>query len=215
MTILDSGYNQIFKLFLQIMLVGDSCCGKTCLLIRFKDGTFLNSNFISTVGIDYRNKLLELDNLKVKLQIWDTAGQERFRSITATYYRDADALLLVYDITNRESFQNVRGWLSEIQECAKESAIITLIGNKNDLSSERKVKYDEGRKLAEVGSINQNPIQAYGINFVETSAKTGQNVQHVFEEIARRLIRLSRNCKNDGFIDLAEQPSSDSCCVLL
>ncbi|VDO41917.1 unnamed protein product [Onchocerca flexuosa] len=98
----------LFGKFLQVMLIGDSCCGKTCLLIRFKDNTFLNNNFISTVGIDYRNKLVEVDNTKVKLQIWDTAGQERFLSITTTYYRGADALLLVYDLTNRQSFINIR-----------------------------------------------------------------------------------------------------------
>uniref|UniRef100_A0AC35GKL0 Uncharacterized protein n=1 Tax=Panagrolaimus sp. PS1159 TaxID=55785 RepID=A0AC35GKL0_9BILA len=90
------------------MLLGDSCTGKTCLLIRFKDGTFMNNNFISTVGIDYRNKLVEVDKYKVKLQIWDTAGQERFRSITSSYYRDADALLLVFDVTSRPSFENIR-----------------------------------------------------------------------------------------------------------
>ncbi|KHJ98656.1 Ras family protein [Oesophagostomum dentatum] len=90
------------------MLLGDSCTGKTCLLVRYKDGAFLNNNFISTVGIDYRNKVIEIDNKKVKLQIWDTAGQERFRSVTAAYYRDADALLLVFDVSSRSSFENVR-----------------------------------------------------------------------------------------------------------
>ena len=123
----------------QIMVLGDSCTGKTCLLVRYKDGAFLNNNFISTVGIDYRNKVIELDGKKIKLQvgnrwgkydwfikfstpiflsfffwiifsfqIWDTAGQERFRSVTAAYYRDADALLLVFDVSNRTSFENIR-----------------------------------------------------------------------------------------------------------
>ncbi|CAL8263117.1 unnamed protein product [Arctogadus glacialis] len=91
-----------------VMLVGDSGVGKTCLLVRFKDGAFLAGSFISTVGIDFRNKVMNIDTIKVKLQIWDTAGQERFRSVTHAYYRDAHALLLLYDVTNKGSFDNIR-----------------------------------------------------------------------------------------------------------
>ncbi|KAL3081490.1 hypothetical protein niasHS_008092 [Heterodera schachtii] len=162
-----------------VMLLGDSCTGKTCLLIRFKDNTFMNNNFISTVGIDFRNKLVELDGCKVKLQIWDTAGQERFRSLTASYYRDADALLLVYDVTNRNSFDNIRDWLAQVKEYAKDSVQLVLVGNKMDMSSQRKVHADEGRRLA----------KAYNIDFMETSAKTGHNVHDVFAELSRRLVR--------------------------
>lgn len=191
-----------------LMLIGDSCCGKTCLLIRFKDGAFLNNNFISTVGIDYRNKLLEIDNVKIKLQIWDTAGQERFRSVTSSYYRDADALLLVYDIANRSSFEHIRDWLAQIKEHAKESVLITLVGNKMDLHNARRVKYEEGRDLAE----------AYNIAFIETSAKTGQNVQEAFQEISRRLIRASNgvNVEEDVVVDLVSSQSPwkyFSCCA--
>uniref|UniRef100_A0A914YA69 Uncharacterized protein n=1 Tax=Panagrolaimus superbus TaxID=310955 RepID=A0A914YA69_9BILA len=160
------------------MLLGDSCTGKTCLLIRFKDGTFMNNNFISTVGIDYRNKLVEVDKYKVKLQIWDTAGQERFRSITSSYYRDADALLLVFDVTSRPSFENIRNWLGQVREYANDHVQITLVGNKIDLSAQRKVKADEARQLA----------SSYNIPYLETSAKTGQNVQEAFHDLARRLI---------------------------
>ncbi|XP_031207545.1 ras-related protein Rab-37 isoform X3 [Mastomys coucha] len=92
----------------KVMLLGDSGVGKTCFLIQFKDGAFLSGTFIATVGIDFRNKVVTVDGARVKLQIWDTAGQERFRSVTHAYYRDAQALLLLYDITNQSSFDNIR-----------------------------------------------------------------------------------------------------------
>nr|CAD7457732.1 unnamed protein product [Timema tahoe] len=115
---------------LQVMLLGDSGVGKTCLLVRFRDGLFLSGNFISTVGIDFRNKVVVVDQSKVKLQIWDTAGQERFRSVTHAYYRDAHALLLLYDVTNKTSFDNIRAWLGEIREYAQDDVVIMLLGKK-------------------------------------------------------------------------------------
>ncbi|KAG7507729.1 ras-related protein Rab-26-like [Solea senegalensis] len=106
-----SNSGEFYDIAFKVMLVGDSGVGKTCLLVRFKDGAFLAGSFISTVGIDFRNKVMTIDAVKVKLQIWDTAGQERFRSVTHAYYRDAHALLLLYDVTNKSSFDNIRGWL--------------------------------------------------------------------------------------------------------
>uniref|UniRef100_A0A0N5A3X9 Ras-related protein Rab-10 n=1 Tax=Parastrongyloides trichosuri TaxID=131310 RepID=A0A0N5A3X9_PARTI len=172
-----------------IMLLGDSCTGKTCLLIRYKDDTFMNSNFISTVGIDYRTKYVELNKYKIKLQIWDTAGQERFRSITNQYYRDADALLLVFDITVRSSFENIRNWLSQVEEFAKDGCVVTLVGNKADLSSQRKISSSEGKELA----------KAYNINYIETSAKTGLRVTETFHDITKKLLLkdLSEDKKTD------------------
>ncbi|KAF7639521.1 hypothetical protein Mgra_00000850 [Meloidogyne graminicola] len=161
-----------------VMLLGDSCTGKTCILIRFKDNTFMNNNFISTVGIDYRNKIVELGRKRVKLQVWDTAGQERFRSLTASYYRDADALLLIYDVTNRASFEHIRDWLSQVKEYAKEDVKLTLVGNKIDLGNQRKVKIDEGKQLA----------KDYDIPFIETSAKSGQNINEIFYNLTKRLL---------------------------
>uniref|UniRef100_A0A8C0LR12 RAB26, member RAS onco family n=1 Tax=Canis lupus dingo TaxID=286419 RepID=A0A8C0LR12_CANLU len=102
------GGGDFYDVAFKVMLVGDSGVGKTCLLVRFKDGAFLAGTFISTVGIDFRNKVLDVDGVKVKLQIWDTAGQERFRSVTHAYYRDAHALLLLYDVTNKASFDNIQ-----------------------------------------------------------------------------------------------------------
>ncbi|CEF71143.1 Ras-related protein Rab-10 [Strongyloides ratti] len=191
-----------------IMLLGDSCTGKTCLLIRYKDDTFMNSNFISTVGIDYRTKYVELNKYKIKLQIWDTAGQERFRSITNQYYRDADALLLVYDITVRSTFENIRNWLSQIEEFAKDGCVVTLVGNKADLSGQRNVSSSEGKELA----------KAYNINYIETSAKTGLRVTETFHDITKKLLirDLSQDKSTDiNKINLNSSSSSwylSSCC---
>ncbi|XP_077315049.1 ras-related protein Rab-37 isoform X1 [Lithobates pipiens] len=113
-----------------VMLLGDSGVGKTCFLIQFKDGAFLSGTFLATVGIDFRNKFVTVDGQNVNLQIWDTAGQERFRSVTHAYYRDAQALLLLYDITSRTSFQNIRAWLAEVHEFAHKDVVIMLLGNK-------------------------------------------------------------------------------------
>ncbi|XP_048645316.1 ras-related protein Rab-26 isoform X4 [Marmota marmota marmota] len=124
------GGGDFYDVAFKVMLVGDSGVGKTCLLVRFKDGAFLAGTFISTVGIDFRNKVLDVDGVKVKLQIWDTAGQERFRSVTHAYYRDAHALLLLYDVTNKASFDNIQAWLTEIQEYAQHNVVLMLLGNK-------------------------------------------------------------------------------------
>ncbi|XP_009978180.1 PREDICTED: ras-related protein Rab-37-like, partial [Tauraco erythrolophus] len=161
-----------------VMLLGDSGVGKTCFLLRFKDGAFLSGTFIATVGIDFRNKVVAVDGVKVKLQIWDTAGQERFRSVTHAYYRDAQALLLLYDITSKMSFDNIRAWLTEIHEYAQKDVVIMLLGNKADVSSERGVS-----GLAADGAML--PLQEYGVPFMETSAKTGMNVELAFLAIAK------------------------------
>ncbi|KAM4819882.1 ras-related protein Rab-26 isoform 2-T2 [Thomomys bottae] len=171
------GGGDFYDVAFKVMLVGDSGVGKTCLLVRFKDGAFLAGTFISTVGIDFRNKVLDVDGMKVKLQIWDTAGQERFRSVTHAYYRDAHALLLLYDVTNKASFDNIQAWLTEIQEYAHRNVVLMLLGNKVDSAQERVVKREDGEKLA----------KEYGLPFMETSAKTGINVDLAFTAIAKEL----------------------------
>ncbi|MFT7804252.1 ras-related protein Rab-37-like isoform X2 [Arapaima gigas] len=169
--------NEYYDVAFKVMLLGDSAVGKTCFLVQFKDGAFLAGNFIATVGIDFRNKVVTVDNLKVKLQIWDTAGQERFRSVTHAYYRDAQALLLLYDITSKSSFDNIRAWLTEIHEYAQKDVVIMLLGNKSDMVHERVIKQEEGQKLA----------REYGVPFMETSAKTGVNVELAFLAVAKEL----------------------------
>uniref|UniRef100_A0A8C6ZQV0 small monomeric GTPase n=1 Tax=Nothoprocta perdicaria TaxID=30464 RepID=A0A8C6ZQV0_NOTPE len=180
------GGNDAFRPALQVMLVGDSGVGKTCLLVRFKDGAFLAGSFISTVGIDFRAASL-VSHLSAPLQIWDTAGQERFRSVTHAYYRDAHALLLLYDVTNKASFDNIQAWLTEIHEYAQQDVVLMLLGNKVDSTQDRVVKREDGEKLA----------KEYGVPFMETSAKSGLNVELAFTAIAKELKHRSMKLPNE------------------
>ncbi|XP_074647311.1 ras-related protein Rab-37-like isoform X1 [Tubulanus polymorphus] len=190
----------------KVMLIGDSGVGKTCLLVRFKDGAFLSGSFISTVGIDFRNKVVSVEGTKVKLQIWDTAGQERFRSVTHAYYRDAHALLLLYDVTNKSSFDNIRAWLSEINEYAQDDVVIMLLGNKSDMAAERVIRREDGEKLA----------KDHNVAFMETSAKTGMNVELAFMAIARDLKMKKTRSPNDPKFSVADyieqEKKTGSCC---
>ncbi|XP_071516450.1 uncharacterized protein [Panulirus ornatus] len=183
-----------FDYTFKVMLIGDSCVGKTCLLTKFKDGTFLCGAFISTVGIDFRNKVVTVDGSKVKLQIWDTAGQERFRSVTHAYYRDAHALLLLYDVMNKNSYDNTRAWLAEVHEYAQDDVVIMLIGNKCDVNGERVVRREDGERLA----------REYNVVFMETSAKTGLNVDLAFMAIARELKARKSNNPCDRKFNVAD-----------
>ncbi|CAH2086708.1 unnamed protein product [Euphydryas editha] len=208
-----------YDVFGKVMLLGDSGVGKTCMLVRFRDGTFLAGNYISTVGIDFRNKIVTVDGIKVKLQIWDTAGQERFRSVTHAYYRDAHgmilkyynslrkiyrlylmltALLLLYDVTNKTSFDNIRAWLGEIREYAQDDVVIMLLGNKSDSGLERAVRREEGQRLA----------REYQVAFMETSAKTGLNVEAAFAHVARALVAKA-NPVDTSRLAVRAQPSQE------
>ncbi|XP_060528356.1 ras-related protein Rab-37-like isoform X2 [Cylas formicarius] len=159
------------------ILLGDSGVGKTSILVKFDTGKFESGKFSATVGIGFTTKVVEVEQTKVKLQIWDTAGQERFRSVTHAYYRDAHALLLLYDVTNKTSFDNTRAWLGEIHEYAQDDVVIMLLGNKADCGSDRAVRREEGERLA----------REYNVTFMETSAKSGQNVDLAFHAIAKEL----------------------------
>ncbi|CAG5130793.1 unnamed protein product, partial [Candidula unifasciata] len=171
-------YDYLFKL----LLIGDSAVGKTCILFRFSEDAF-NSTFISTIGkisvwdygIDFKIRTIELDGKKIKLQIWDTAGQERFRTITTAYYRGAMGIMLVYDITNEKSFDNIRTWIRNIEEHASKDVEKMMLGNKCDLQDRRQVSKERGEQLA---------IE-HGIKFMETSAKASINVEEAFFTLAR------------------------------
>ncbi|XP_015212275.1 ras-related protein Rab-37 isoform X2 [Lepisosteus oculatus] len=188
------------------ILVGDSGVGKTSLLVQFDQGKFIPGSFSATVGIGFTNKVVTVDSVKVKLQIWDTAGQERFRSVTHAYYRDAQALLLLYDITSKSSFDNIRAWLTEIHEYAQQDVVIMLLGNKSDMNSERVIKREEGEKLA----------REYGVPFMETSAKTGVNVELAFLAVAKELKHRAVQQPNEPKFHIHDyiesQKKKTSCC---
>mmetsp|Transcript_43299 Transcript_43299/g.82615 ORF Transcript_43299/g.82615 Transcript_43299/m.82615 type:complete len:209 (-) Transcript_43299:111-737(-) len=171
-----SRQRQDYDHLIKLLLIGDSGVGKSCLLLRFSDDSFTTS-FITTIGIDFKIRTVELDGKRVKLQIWDTAGQERFRTITTAYYRGAMGILLVYDVTDEASFNNIRNWISNIEQHASESVHKILIGNKCDMESKRVVPKAKGQQLAD----------EFGIHFFETSAKANINVENAFFSIARSI----------------------------
>jgi len=174
------------------VLIGDSGVGKSCLLLRFADDNFTDS-YISTIGVDFRFRTVTIDKKTVKLQIWDTAGQERFRTITSAYYRGADGIIMVYDVTSQESFDHVEEWLSEVDRYANENTSKLLIGNKADLVDEKQVQEEVAQRFAD----------KLGIPFLETSAKAATNVEAAFLTMAKELIKtkeasISKTGGSDG-----------------
>ncbi|XP_072545699.1 ras-related protein Rab-10-like [Salminus brasiliensis] len=167
-------YDLLFKL----LLIGDSGVGKTCVLFRFSDDAF-NTTFISTIGIDFKIKTVELQGKRIKLQIWDTAGQERFHTITTSYYRGAMGIMLVYDITNAKSFENISKWLRNIEEHANEDVERMLLGNKCDMEDMRVVPKAKGEQIA----------CEHNIRFFETSAKANINIEKAFLMLAEDILR--------------------------
>lgn len=169
---MSAEYDYLFKL----LLIGDSGVGKSCLLLRFADDTFTES-YISTIGVDFKIRTIELDGKTIKLQIWDTAGQERFRTITSSYYRGAHGIIVVYDVTELSSFNNVKTWLNEIDRFATEGVNKLLVGNKCDLVSKKAVDYDTAKQFAD----------SLGLTFLETSAKNAHNVEQAFLTMAAQI----------------------------
>ena len=172
----EQEYDYLFKL----LLIGNSSVGKSSLLFRFVENVW-DDSFVPTIGVDFKLKTLEVNGKKVKLQIWDTAGQERFKNITSSYYRGGNGVLVVYDITDRESFENLTSWLIEIEKNANKNVYKLLIGNKCDLEDKRKVTYQEGKDFA----------TSNGMQFIETSAKADTKVKEAFELLTQEIIKAS------------------------
>ncbi|KAG7480585.1 hypothetical protein MATL_G00057800 [Megalops atlanticus] len=169
-------YDYLFKL----LIIGDSGVGKSSLLLRFADNTFSGS-YITTIGVDFKIRTVEINGEKVKLQIWDTAGQERFRTITSTYYRGTHGVIVVYDVTSAESFVNVKRWLHEINQNCDDVCRI-LVGNKNDDPNSKVVETNDAQKFAE----------QMGISLFETSAKENINVEEMFNCITELVLRAKK-----------------------
>ncbi|KAM7372190.1 hypothetical protein PAMP_009379 [Pampus punctatissimus] len=177
--------NEYYDIAFKVMLLGDSAVGKTCVLVRFKDGAFLGGNFIATVGIDFRNKVVDVDNLKVKLQT-----------------------NLSFSSPPLSVFYTLKAWLTEIHEYAQKDVVIMLLGNKSDMAAERVVKTEEGEKLA----------KEHGVPFMETSAKTGVNVELAFLAIARELKHRATQQPNEPKFQIHDyiesQKHKSGCCGL-
>jgi len=198
----------VYDCLIKLLMIGDSGVGKSCLLLRFADDSFTTS-FITTIGIDFKIKTVEIDGKKLKLQIWDTAGQERFRTITKAYYRSAMGILLVYDVTDRQTFYNVRNWIQSIEQNAEDNVQKILIGNKCDMVKDRDVSFDEGQKMAD----------EYRIKFFETSARTDTNVRDIFLSISSDILSNisddpKKKLKRDPNV-IPVNPQPRSCCQLM
>eukprot|EP01083_Nonionella_stella_P189826 702838_1 len=207
MSTITAEYDYLFKL----LLIGDSGVGKSCLLLRFADDTYTES-YISTIGVDFKIRTIELEGKTIKLQIWDTAGQERFRTITSSYYRGAHGIIVVYDITDKDSFTNVEQWLKEIERYASENVNILLVGNKSDLETKRAVETETGKEFAE---------QNNKITFIEASAKNASNVERAFLTMATEIRSLVPSASVGGASDNKQpvnvggrslQSNSGGCC---
>jgi len=170
----DENCDYLFK----IILIGNPGVGKTCLVQRFKNGIFIE-RCGSTIGVDFATKTIKLDGKIVKLQVWDTGGQERFRTITQSYYRNANGIVIAYDITKRDSFKDIPHWIEDVRKYASTKSLKLLIGNKRDLNSGREVTEDEAKQLAAHYDI---------IDAIETSAKDATNVEEAFMRMTQELI---------------------------
>ena len=193
--------DHVFK----ILIIGNSSVGKSNLLLRFSDNIF-HDTFLPTIGVDFKIKPLTIADKSVKLNIWDTAGQERFKNITSTYYKGSHGVMLVYDVTDPESFNGIQMWLGEVQKHAGPNIVKILIGNKCDLEEDRKVTTKQGQELAD----------KLGIKFLETSAKKKINVEEAFVTLSKEIYNTlpesdKRNAK-DVKITRPGQKKVGRCC---
>ena len=181
-----------YDYLLKYIIIGDAAVGKSNLLLRFAQNDF-KAEYQLTIGVEFGAKNIDINNKKFRLQIWDTAGQENYRSITRAYYKNSVCAILVYDISNRESFEHISNWIEDCLAQSPKTVFMVLVGNKSDLNENRKVSFQEGQEMAKNNHLM----------FFETSAKTGENVDKIFEDSAKEI----SNKINQGYYDL----ESDVC----
>ncbi|XP_066931322.1 ras-related protein Rab-4B-like [Clytia hemisphaerica] len=166
-------YDYLFK----FLIIGSAGVGKSCILHQFMESKF-KQDAHHTIGVEFGSKVVNIAGKSIKLQIWDTAGQERFRSVTRSYYRGAAGALLVYDITSRETYNNLTSWLTDARTLASPNIVIILLGNKKDLDADREVTFLEASRFAQ-----ENELM-----FLETSAMSGENVEEAFLKCSRTIL---------------------------
>ena len=187
---MSQDYDYLFK----VLLLGDSGVGKSSLILRYTDETF-NSKLVNSIGVDFKMKKKEIDGKIIKIQIWDTAGHERFRSITYSYYRGANSIIIVFDLSNKKSFISITDWLKQIEKHAKENVFKFLVGNKYDLIEEREVLYEEAKQYADEHSLP----------YIEASAKEGININELFESSIKSFLSNSKYIVGEKNIKLNNQ----------
>ncbi|XP_023665558.1 ras-related protein Rab-6A isoform X2 [Paramormyrops kingsleyae] len=192
----------------KLVFLGEQSVGKTSLITRFMYDSFDNT-YQATIGIDFLSKTMYLEDRTVRLQLWDTAGQERFRSLIPSYIRDSTVAVVVYDITNVNSFQQTTKWIDDVRTERGSDVIIMLVGNKTDLADKRQVSIEEGEKKA----------KELNVMFIETSAKAGYNVKQLFRRVAAALpgMESTQDKNREDMIDIKlekppEQPVSETGC---
>lgn len=191
-----------YDYLIKLLLIGDSGVGKSSMMIKFSDDMFSEQS-IPTIGVDFKIKTIEFAGKIYKIQIWDTAGQERFRTITSSYYRGAQGIVIVYDVTNRDTYDNVKIWLTECERYNNKAKII-LVGNKCDLSSKRTVTTEEAEEYAKI----------MGYKFIETSAKTNKGIDDAFNLMIVEVSNsnMFKTLHNNNNINICPVSKPKKCC---
>ncbi|XP_071833429.1 ras-related protein Rab-15-like [Apostichopus japonicus] len=175
-----------YDVLIRLLLIGESGVGKTCMLCRFTEEGFISPH-ISTIGIDFKMKTLLIGGVRARIQIWDTAGQERFDTVTAQYFRRAQGVILVYDITNEASFRNLYKWINMMHANAPDDMEVLLVGNKSDAEAQRAVSKEEAENLA----------KSHSMDYIEVSAHQGNNIYQAFSKLAETVLRREQQLRNE------------------